>query len=80
MGVEELEGEALRAPTYGALIAIVSETCVVEVSSRCQEIGVPCTFIGSVNGVTGLTLNGEIVLEQKRTGIDEIYGSFDKKE
>lgn len=79
-GVDELEGDALRAPTYGALIAIVAESCVFEVISRCQEIGVPCIAIGYVNGVTGLTLNGEDVLEQKRTEIDEIYGAFEKRE
>ena len=79
-GVDELEGEALRAPTYGALVVIVAESSVIEVKSRCQEIGAPCTVIGSVDGGTGLTLDGEKVLEQKRIGIDEIYGSFEKKE
>ena len=79
-GVGELEGEALRAPTYGTLIAIVEDTSVIEVKERCQEIGVPCTVVGLVNNGTGLFLNGKKVLEQKRTGIDEIYGSFEKKE
>ncbi len=46
--LDELEGEALRAPTYGALVAIVAESSVIEVKSRCQEIGAPCTVIGSV--------------------------------
>lgn len=79
-GVSELEGEALRAPTYGTLIAIVAESGVVDVKARCQEIEVPCIVVGSVNEGTGLVIDGEQVLEQKRTGIDEIYGSFEKKE
>lgn len=79
-GVSELEGEALRAPTYGALVVIVSEAGVLDVRKKCQEIGVQCSVIGSVTDFEGLNLDGSKVLEQKRTGIDEIYGSFEKKE
>lgn len=79
-GVEELPGEALRAPTYGALVVITSESGVKEILKRCQKMGVPCVAIGSVTADEGLTLDGSKVLEQKRTDIDEIYGSFEKKE
>ncbi|MFA9436897.1 MAG: hypothetical protein ACEROO_07220 [Candidatus Bathyarchaeota archaeon] len=71
-----LEGEILRAPSYGALITIVSPEGVNEAKQRCQEIGVICTVIGSVNEGSGLTLDGEPVTEQRRIDIDEIYGSF----
>jgi hydrogenase maturation factor len=75
-GVTELDGEILRAPTYGALITIVCPDGVNEVKKRCQEIGVPCIIIGSVFKGNGLTLDGEPVTEQRRIDIDEIYGSF----
>jgi hydrogenase maturation factor len=75
-GVGGLEGEILRAPSYGALITIVSPDGVNEAKQRCQEIGTICTIIGSVNEGSGLTLDGESITEQKRIDIDEIYGSF----
>lgn len=75
-GARGLEGEILRAPSYGALITIVSPEGVNEAKQRCQEIGVICTVIGSVNEGSGLTLDGEPVTEQRRIDIDEIYGSF----
>lgn len=79
-GVDELNGDILRAPTYGALILIVSEKGVIEAKKKCQEIGVPCSVIGKVSGENGLIIDGEKILEQKRINIDEIYGSFEKKE
>ena len=78
-GVEALDGEALRAPTYGTLITIVDPEGVMEVKQKCQEIGVPCSVIGTVTEAAGLMLDGVKVLEQKRTGIDEIYGSFEER-
>lgn len=75
-GVQELDGEILRAPTYGALISIVSPEGVNEAKKRCQEIGVPCVIIGSVKEGNGLTLDGKPVTEQRRIDIDEIYGIF----
>jgi hydrogenase maturation factor len=75
-GARGLEGEILRAPSYGALITIVSPDGVNEAKQRCQEIGVICTVIGSVNEGSGLTLDGEPVTDQRRIDIDEIYGSF----
>jgi len=79
-GVKELDSECLRAPSYGALVTIVSPEGVNEAKQRCQGIGVPCVVIGSVNEGNGLTLDGEPVTEQRRIGIDEIYGSFPKDE
>jgi hydrogenase maturation factor len=75
-GAKELDGEILRAPTYGTLITIVSPDGVNEAKMRCQEIGVPCTIIGSVRKGIGLILDDTLVTEQKRIDIDEIYGSF----
>ncbi len=75
-GVTELDGEILRAPTYGALITIVNPEGVNEAKKRCQDIGVSCTIIGSVFKGNGLILDGEPVTEQRRIDIDEIYGSF----
>ena len=79
-GARELDGEILRAPTYGALVTIVDPMGVNEAKQRCQEIGVPCVIIGSVNEGNGLTLDGESVTEQRRIDIDEIYGSFTRDE
>ena len=79
-GVEELNGDILRAPTYGALILIVGQDGVIEAKKKCQEIGVPCSVIGRVSRENGLIIDGVRVLEQKRINIDEIYGSFEKKE
>ncbi len=79
-GVEALDGETLRAPTYGALIVIADPEGVIEIRQKCQEIGVPCSVIGAVSSSVGLILDGETVTEQKRIGIDEIYGTFEKKE
>lgn len=75
-GVTGLDGEILRAPTYGALITIVSPAGVGEAKKKCHEIGVPCTVIGSVGEGEGLSIDGEPVTEQRRIDIDEIYGSF----
>ncbi len=77
-GAKELNGETLRAPTYGSLISIVDPSGVMEVMQKCQEIGVPCAVIGTVSTGTGLILDYEMVTEQKRIGIDEIYGAFEK--
>ena len=79
-GAEDLNGETLRAPTYGSLIIIVDPEGVIEVNQKCQEIGVFCSVIGSVSMGAGLIVDGEMITEQKRMGIDEIYGSFDKTE
>ncbi|MBT7346766.1 hypothetical protein HN807_06760 [Candidatus Bathyarchaeota archaeon] len=75
-GTSDLDGEILRAPTYGALIIIVSPDGVKEAKKKCQEIGVPCTVIGSVRDGTGFSMDGEPITEQRRIDIDEIYGSF----
>jgi hydrogenase maturation factor len=79
-GTEELNGETLRAPTYGSLISIVDPAGVMEVKEKSQEIGVPCVVIGTVSTGTGLILDCERVTEQKRIGIDEIYGAFERPE
>jgi hydrogenase maturation factor len=78
-GVYQLNGEVLRAPTYGTLLVIVSENGVIDVRRKCLEIGVPCSVIGSVVKGKGIVMDGTEVLEQKRIDIDEIYGSFEKK-
>ena len=79
-GVDSFNGEKLRAPTYGSLIIIVGPEGVIEVKQKCQEIGAPCSVIGTVSTGVRLILDGETVTEQKRIEIDEIYGSFEKKE
>lgn len=77
-GARSLDGEALRAPTYGALLTIVDPKGVTDVKQRCLSLGVSCRVLGTVSEVSGLILDGKLVTEQKRIGIDEIYGSFDK--
>lgn len=75
-GATKLDGEILRAPSYGALITILSPEGVSEAKKRCQEIGVPCVILGLVGDGEGLFIDGEAVTEQRRIDIDEIYGSF----
>ncbi len=74
-GTDGLDGDLLRAPTYGALIVISDKDGVSDVLRRCSEKGIPCSVIGEVHG-SGLTIDGEQVSEQKRVEMDEIYGSF----
>lgn len=79
-GADGLQGDIMRAPTYGALIVIAMPDTVAEVQGRCSQLGVPCSVIGEVVSERGLNFDGEPVSEQERIDLDEIYGSFTQKD
>jgi len=79
-GAVELEGDIMRAPTYGALIIIAESDAVADVQGRCGQLGLPCSIIGTVVSERGLVFNGESIIEQERVNLDEIYGSFAQKD
>jgi hydrogenase maturation factor len=78
-GVERLQTDIFRAPSYGAFIIISDNIAVEEVEARCREQQFPCSIIGEVTSNVNLVFDDIIVREQNRTFLDEIYGSFDRK-
>lgn len=78
-GAEKLKGDIFRAPTYGAFIIITESDTVEIVQAKCGEHGLPCNIIGEVRSKQGLMFDGRLIQEEKRTILDEIYGSYDKK-
>jgi hydrogenase maturation factor len=79
-GVERLDDDPLRAPSYGTLVAIVDLEGIEQVKSVCASLGFPATCIGKVVKGKGLKVDGARVAEQKRITLDEIYGSFQAPE
>ena len=79
-GAKLLEGDIMRAPTYGALIVIMAPDSVVDVQGRCSQLGLPCSVIGDVSSERGLLFDGQSIVEQERVNLDEIYGSFTQKD
>ena len=79
-GAELLEGDIMKAPTYGALIVIVAPESVIEVQGVCSQLGLPYSVIGEVCSERGLVFDGQSIVEQERVNLDEIYGSFTQKD
>ncbi len=79
-GAEKLTGDIFRAPTYGALIVISKSNAVGEIQEKCRQLDVPCSVVGKVIEGKSLIFDKENIREQKRVDIDEIYGSFAKKD
>jgi hydrogenase maturation factor len=75
-GAERLDDDLLRAPSYGALVAIVDPEGVNRVKSVCASVGWPAACVGEVVKSKGLKVDGVGVTEQKRVNLDEIYGLF----
>jgi hydrogenase maturation factor len=78
-GVKKLKGDIFRAPTYGAFIIITDSNTAETVQAKCGGHGLPCSIIGEVTSKQGLLFDGQLVQEEKRTILDEIYGSYDKE-
>jgi len=78
--VEKSEGDPLRAPSYGALIAVIDSVGVNEVRRICEEHGIPFAAAGRVEEGRGLFVDGVEVTEQKRVELDELYGSLKPKD
>ena len=79
-GATKLEGDIMRAPTYGALIVIAEPKAVKTIQSKCSELDLPVNVLGDVVGERGLVFDGEVITEQQRINLDEIYGSFTQKD
>ena len=73
---ERLDDDPLRAPSYGALVAVVDPEGINRVKSVCASVGWPATCVGDVVKGKGLKVDGVVVIDQKRIDLDEIYGSF----
>jgi hydrogenase maturation factor len=78
-GAENLQGDILRAPSYGTFIVISESSAVEPIQEKCKEHEVPCSIIGEITSTQGLFFDNLLIKEQKRTVLDEVYGSFDKK-
>jgi hydrogenase maturation factor len=79
-GAGKLNGDVLRAPTYGALVVVASQDGVKDVASLCASRRRSCTHLCDLRGGEGLSVDGLRVTEQKRVEIDELYGSFERPE
>jgi len=66
----------LRAPSYGALIAVIDAGGVGEVQRICEGQGISFAAAGRVEEGRGLYIDGVEVAEQKRVELDELYGSL----
>lgn len=75
-GVEKLNQDMLRVPTYGALIAIIDSQRVEEIVEVCGRAGYPCADIGYVRKGTGLYLDGARITGFERVQMDELYGAL----
>jgi len=75
-GAERLDNDPLRAPSYGALVAVVDPEGISRVKNVCASVGWPATCVGEVVKDRGLKVDGVEVIEQRRVDLDEIYGSF----
>ena len=77
-GAGRLDGDPLRAPSYGALIVVADHRSVEEVAAACSKHGAPLSVLGILSPDPGLCVDGETVTEHKRVELDELYGSFRK--
>ena len=75
-GAKGLGEDPLRGPSYGVLMVFSDLDCIQGVADICRELGLPCVDAGSINEGSGLYIDGEKVSEQRRVGLDEIYGSI----
>ena len=75
-GVAKLVGEALSAPSYGCLVAIVDDEAIDEVLQLCREEGFSCAAIGEVSAGGGVYVDGVRREAAERGWIDELYGEF----
>jgi predicted fused transcriptional regulator/phosphomethylpyrimidine kinase/hydrogenase maturation factor len=75
-GVRGLGEDPLRGPSYGVLVVVSDPDAVQDVTDICCDMGLPCVNAGSVGAGSGLYVDGVKVTEQKRIGLDEIYGSL----
>jgi len=75
-GVKEIVQDALRAPTYGVLIAVVDSKAVEEVTKICDEAGYTCAVVGEVRAGEGAYVDCVKVEGLERTSLDELYGTF----
>ena len=77
-GAQKLQGDILRAPTYGVIIAIVEPKSVDEVIDICTKMGAKVSRLGPLKRNKFFIVDGLKVEEQTRIEIDELYGSFGK--
>ena len=80
-GSENLRGDVFRAPTYGSLVVIVDTCFVSHVQEVCGKFRKPCSILGEVVHEKGLFFNKKLEsVEDERIEIDELYGSFSRKD
>jgi len=75
-----MDGDPLRAPSYGALIAVIEGQGVGEARRICEELGAPFAAAGRVEEGRGLFVDRVEVTEQRRVELDELYGSLKPKD
>ena len=75
-GAGELDGDILSAPTYGALVAVASQDCIEDISSLCASKGHACIHLCNLRRGKGLIVDRAVIAGQKRSEIDELYGSL----
>jgi hydrogenase maturation factor/predicted fused transcriptional regulator/phosphomethylpyrimidine kinase len=79
-GVREPGKDQLRSPSYGTLVIVTEPSSEEEIRELCLSLKLPATLLGHLERGEGLVVDGEAITQQKRTEIDEIYGSFRSKD
>ena len=75
-GARGLGEDPLRGPSYGVLIVVSDPDAIQDVTELCGDLGLPCVDAGSIRAGSGLYVDSVKVTEQKRIGLDEMYGSL----
>jgi predicted fused transcriptional regulator/phosphomethylpyrimidine kinase len=68
--------DPLCSPSYGTLIVIIDETGLEPVKKLCERKGYEFSRAGLINKTPSLIVDNEVVKDQKRVELDEVYGSF----
>ena len=74
--IYSVSDDPLRAPSYGALVAVLDPEGVDEVERLCRENEFPFSVAGVVEDGMGLVVDGVEESMQRRVDLDEVYGSL----
>ncbi len=78
--LNQRSGDPLRYPSYGTLIVIIDKKGMESVKGICERKGYSFSKAGALEKIPKLVVDNEIVKEQKRVELDEVYGSFRLKD
>ena len=79
-GVENLRSDPLRSPSYGVLVAVIKKNTWPMVLRISRKMGYACSLVGKILKGNGAYIDGVRVENIERTRLDEIYGTFLKRD